>query len=97
MQIKFYWHLLNDFTDERRHHEIYLSDPRKVAPEKCKTVVVNSIMHYLQTTGQNDIDVTVRTVIILVNLTTDNLNAFSFLRSGKYAVTGTSCCYEQDI
>ena len=23
---------VNDFTDERRHHEIYLSDPRKVAP-----------------------------------------------------------------
>lgn len=26
-------------TGERRHHEIYLSDPRKVAPEKCKTVI----------------------------------------------------------
>lgn len=54
-------------------------------------------MHYLQTTGQNDIAVTVCTVIILVNITTDNLNAVSFLGSGKYAVTGTSCCYEQDI
>lgn len=28
-----------DFTDERRHHEIYLSDPRRTAPEKLKTVV----------------------------------------------------------
>ena len=30
---------VNDFIGERRHHEIYLSDPRKVAPEKCKTVI----------------------------------------------------------
>ena len=28
-----------DITDERRHHEIYLSDPRRVAPERLKTVV----------------------------------------------------------
>lgn len=28
-----------DITDTRYHHEIYLSDPRKVAPEKLKTVV----------------------------------------------------------
>jgi len=28
-----------DFSDVRHHHEIYLSDPRKVAPEKMKTVV----------------------------------------------------------
>lgn len=28
-----------DITDERRHHEIYLSDPRRVAPERCKTVI----------------------------------------------------------
>jgi len=28
-----------DFTDERRHHEIYLSDPRKADPAKMKTVV----------------------------------------------------------
>jgi hypothetical protein len=28
-----------DISDTRRHHEIYLSDPRKVAPEKLKTVV----------------------------------------------------------
>ena len=30
---------VNDFTGERHHHEIYLSDPRKVAPEKCKTII----------------------------------------------------------
>jgi hypothetical protein len=24
---------------ERKHHEIYLSDPRKTAPEKLKTVL----------------------------------------------------------
>ena len=29
----------NDISDTRRHHEIYLSDPRKVAPEKLKTVI----------------------------------------------------------
>jgi hypothetical protein len=28
-----------DFSSERRHHEIYLSDPRKTAPEKLKTVI----------------------------------------------------------
>jgi hypothetical protein len=28
-----------DFTSKRRHHEIYLSDPRKTAPEKLKTVI----------------------------------------------------------
>ena len=34
---------VNDFTDERHHLEIYLSDPRKAAPEKCKTVVRHPI------------------------------------------------------
>ena len=29
----------NDFSDIRLHHEIYLSDARKVAPEKWKTVI----------------------------------------------------------
>ncbi|MCL2491264.1 MAG: GyrI-like domain-containing protein [Coriobacteriia bacterium] len=28
-----------DVSDVRRHHEIYLSDPRKVAPEKLKTII----------------------------------------------------------
>jgi len=28
-----------DFSDTRRHHEIYLGDPRKSAPEKMKTVI----------------------------------------------------------
>jgi len=28
-----------DFSDVRRHHEIYLSDPRKANPAKMKTVV----------------------------------------------------------
>ena len=32
-----------DFTDARLHHEIYLSDPRKCAPEKLKTVIRNPI------------------------------------------------------
>lgn len=33
----------NDFSEQRLHHEIYLSDPRKVAPEKCKTVIRHPI------------------------------------------------------
>ena len=28
-----------DLSDERRHHEIYLSDPRRCAPEKLRTVI----------------------------------------------------------
>lgn len=28
-----------DLTGERLHHEIYLSDPRRTAPERCKTVL----------------------------------------------------------
>ena len=29
----------NDISDTRRHHEIYLNDPRKTAPEKLKTII----------------------------------------------------------
>lgn len=32
-----------DISDTRMHHEIYLSDTRKVAPEKLKTVVRDPI------------------------------------------------------
>ena len=32
-----------DITDRRRHHEIYLSDARKVSPEKLKTVIRHQI------------------------------------------------------
>lgn len=31
--------LVQDFSEERQHHEIYLSDPRRTAPEKLKTVI----------------------------------------------------------
>ena len=34
---------LPDITDKRLHHEIYLSDVRKVAPEKLKTVIRHPI------------------------------------------------------
>ena len=34
---------VNDFTDTRLHHEIYMSDARKVAPEKWKTVIRHPI------------------------------------------------------
>lgn len=33
----------NDFSDDRMHHEIYLSDPRKCSPEKLKTVIRHPI------------------------------------------------------
>lgn len=33
----------NDISDSRRHHEIYLSDARKVAPDKLKTVIRHPI------------------------------------------------------
>ena len=29
----------SDFSGERRHHEIYLGDPRRTAPEKLRTVI----------------------------------------------------------
>lgn len=32
-----------DFSDKRLHHEIYLSDPRRCAPEKLKTVIRHPI------------------------------------------------------
>ncbi len=31
--------LTHDFSEERLHHEIYIGDPRKTAPEKLKTVL----------------------------------------------------------
>ena len=34
---------INDMTGERLHHEIYLSDARRVAPEKWKTVIRHPI------------------------------------------------------
>lgn len=33
----------NDFSDARRHHEIYLSDARKTVPEKLRTVIRHPI------------------------------------------------------
>ena len=33
----------NDFSNGRLHHEIYMSDARKVAPEKWKTVIRHPI------------------------------------------------------
>lgn len=32
-----------DINQERMHHEIYLSDPRKTMPEKCRTVIRHPI------------------------------------------------------
>ena len=34
---------VNDLGEERQHHEIYLSDARKVAPEKWRTVIRHPI------------------------------------------------------
>ncbi len=33
----------NDFSEKRLHHEIYMSDARKVDPEKWKTVIRHPI------------------------------------------------------
>ncbi len=33
-----------DFSDTRRHHEIYLGDPRKTAPDKLRTVIRHPIV-----------------------------------------------------
>ena len=38
----------NDFSTERRHHEIYLSDARRVAPEKLKTVIRHPIKRVVE-------------------------------------------------
>ena len=40
---------LNDFRENRLHHEIYMSDARKVPPEKRKTV----IRHPIRKAGEN--------------------------------------------
>lgn len=32
-----------DISSSRHHHEIYISDPRKTAPEKCKTIIRHPI------------------------------------------------------
>jgi hypothetical protein len=34
----------NDISNSRKHHEIYLGDPRKTAPEKLKTVIRHPIV-----------------------------------------------------
>lgn len=34
---------VSDFRDDRLHHEIYLSDPRRTAPEKLKTIIRHPI------------------------------------------------------
>jgi hypothetical protein len=37
-----------DINELRRHHEIYLSDPRKTAPEKLKTILRHPIRRILK-------------------------------------------------
>lgn len=32
-----------DISETRRHHEIYLNDPRRTAPEKLKTIIRHPI------------------------------------------------------
>ncbi len=36
--------LVNDMNGSRRHHEIYLSDPRRVPPEKRRTVIRHPVV-----------------------------------------------------
>ena len=44
---------VNDFSDSRLHHEIYLSDPRKAAPEKLKTVIRHPVRKADQSAAQS--------------------------------------------
>ena len=44
----------NDFSAERLHHEIYLSDARKVAPEKWKTVIRHPVRESLMKSTRAD-------------------------------------------
>ena len=37
---------ITDINENRKHHEIYLSDPRKSAPEKMKTVIRHPIKRF---------------------------------------------------
>jgi hypothetical protein len=37
--------LLKDLNEKRKHHELYLSDPRKTEPEKMKTVLRIPVKH----------------------------------------------------
>ena len=41
----------NDFSENRLHHEIYLSDARKVAPEKWKTVIRHPVKRACSVNG----------------------------------------------
>jgi hypothetical protein len=34
---------MSDMPEGRHHHEIYLSDVRRVAPEKLKTVILHPV------------------------------------------------------
>mgnify|MGYP002575682744 CR=1 FL=1 len=46
-----------DITDQRMHHEIYLSDVRKVVPEKLRTVIrhpIKSVADYVTSDIDND-------------------------------------------
>ena len=38
---------VTDINETRKHHEIYLSDPRKAAPEKLKTVIRHPIKSFI--------------------------------------------------
>jgi hypothetical protein len=35
---------VSNISGTRRHHEIYLNDPRKTAPEKLKTIIRHPII-----------------------------------------------------
>ncbi len=37
--------LVTDFSEARRHHEIYLGDPRKCKPERLKTIIRHPVRY----------------------------------------------------
>ena len=54
-------------------------------------------MHYLKATGQYNVGITVCAIVILVNITADNLDTGCFFCSCEYTVTGISGSDKNDI
>ena len=44
-----------DFSDERLHHEIYLNDARRTAPEKLKTVIRHPVRRDLRASTERTV------------------------------------------
>ena len=82
---------VNDINKDRLHHEIYMSDARKVAPEKWKTVIRHPIKKskipvYLEV-AENEKEVVVKEVyngVWIFMLIMDLLLPFTMIGFGRY-------------